>query len=365
MTAITDRPAATPARHPRVATTAGRVRPAVVFVALVALLVAALLLNAGIGAVRVAPLQVVAIVLKHLGIRLDVAYTPQQDAVIWAIRVPRILLTVLVGAGLALAGAVLQGVFRNPLADAGLIGVSSGAALGAVAAILVGFSLFGAFALPAAAFCGGLLAALAVYRIARHEGRIEVVTLVLTGIAMNAILGAGVGLGTFLADDRQLRTIVFWSLGSVGGATWPGVQAAAPLIGLGLLVLPRYGRALNLLVLGEREARHLGVDTERTRFILIALAALVTGAAVAVAGIIGFVGLITPHILRLITGPDHRVLLPASALGGAVLLLVTDLAARTLAAPRELPLGVVTALLGGPFFLWLVLRTRRAHGGWG
>jgi iron complex transport system permease protein len=344
---------------------AGRLPAAVLLPALTALLLGALLANAGVGAVRVAPLQVIAIVLNHLGIPVGVAYTDQQDAVIWAIRVPRILLAAFVGASLALAGAVMQGVFRNPLADPSLIGVSSGAALGAVVAILLGMSLAGPFSLPAAAFAGGLLATLAVYRLARHQGRVEVVTLVLTGIAVNAIAGAGIGLGTFLADDRQLRTIVFWSLGSVGGASWPTLLAALPGMALGLLVLPFFGRALNVLVLGDREARHLGLDTERLRFVLVTLAALATGAGVAVAGIIGFVGLVTPHVVRLLAGPDHRVLLPASALAGAVLLLLADLVSRTVVVPRELPLGVVTALAGGPFFLWLVQRTRAAHGGWG
>jgi iron complex transport system permease protein len=354
------------ARHGAIRLFGRRARVLTLFPVLSALLVLALLLNAGIGAVRVGPMQVIAIVLDHLlGIDIGVTYTPQQDAVIWAIRLPRIVMAAMVGAGLALAGTVLQGVFRNPLADPGLIGVSSGSALGAIIAILAGFSMLGNASLPVAAFVGGLVATLAVYGFARHDGRIEVVTLILTGVAMNAIAGAGIGLGTFLADDRQLRTIVFWSLGSTGGATWPTVTAAAPCIGLGLALLPWWGRTLNLLVLGEREARHLGVDTERTRFILIGLSALMTGAAVAVAGIVSFVGLVVPHIIRLIAGPDHRTLLPASALGGAALLLAADLFARTAVIPRELPLGVVTALGGGPFFLWLVYRTRRAAGGWG
>lgn len=335
------------------------------FPALVLLLVGAVLLNAGLGAVRIGPLQTLAVILRHIGIETDVAVTPRDDAVLWAIRLPRIALTLLIGAGLGLSGAVLQGVFRNPLADPGLIGVSSGAALGAVTAIILGLTPLGLATLPLAAFAGGLLAALAVYGFARHEGRTEVVTLLLAGIALNAIVGALIGLLTFLADDRQLRTIVFWSLGSTGGATWSQVAAVLPFIALGLLVLPRWDRRLDLLVLGEREARHLGVDTERTKLVLVGVAALMTGAAVAVAGIVGFVGLVVPHMMRMIGGPRHRTLLPASALAGASLLLLADLVARTVALPRELPLGVVTALAGGPFFLWLLHRTRRLHGGWG
>ena len=324
-----------------------------------------MLLSVGLGALRIAPEQVVGIVARHLGIDLGISYGLDQDAVLWSIRLPRVVLGILVGGGLAMAGAALQGVFRNPLADPGLIGVSSGASLGAVAAIVLGFSAAGSNTLPLVAFVGGVAATLVVYGIARFDGRTEVVTLLLTGLAVNALCGAGVGYLLFIADDQQLRGVVFWSLGSLGGATWPLVLAAAPFILVAALVLPLLARALNLMLLGEREARHLGVEVERVRVLVIVLAALATGAAVAVAGIIGFVGLIVPHLVRLMAGPDHRLLLPASALLGASLLLFADLFARTVAAPAELPLGVVTALLGGPFFLWLLRRTRREHGGWG
>jgi len=209
-----------------------------------------------------------------------------------------------------------------------------------------------------------LVATLLVYGLARHGGRTEVVTLLLTGIAINAICGAVTGFLIFSATDSQLRSIVFWSFGSLGGATWRATLTVAPLIIAGTLLLPRWARALNLLTLGEREARHLGVETERVRLLLIILTALITGASVAVCGTIGFIGLVVPHLLRLIAGPDHRLLLPASALGGAALLALADLVARTVAAPVEIPLGVITALVGGPFFLWLLQRTRRAQGGW-
>jgi iron complex transport system permease protein len=362
---VAEAPAVSAGASPRETARRSRRGTAWLTPALVALLVAAVLINAGSGAVRISPLQVIAIVLGHAGISLDVTVTPQQDAVLWNIRLPRIVLAALVGGSLALAGAVLQGVFRNPLADPSLVGVSSGAALGAVAAIVLGFGTFGLASLPLAAFAGGMLAMVAVYGFARQGGRTEVVTLILAGIAINAIAGALTGIFFFLANDVQLRTIVFWTLGSLGGATWRSVWAVLPFIALGMLLLPRWGRQLNLLVLGEREARHLGINTERMRFLLVALAALITGASVAVAGVIGFVGLVVPHIIRLIAGPDHRLLLPASALAGASLLLLADLAARTLVLPRELPLGVVTALAGGPFFLWLLHRTRQEHGGWG
>jgi iron complex transport system permease protein len=344
--------------------TVPRLPAAVLLPALTILLIAATLAGIGLGAVRISPEQTVAILLHHAGIDLDVAYTRQQDAIVWAIRMPRVILAILVGGALAVSGAALQGMFRNPLADPGLIGVSSGAALGAVGSIALGFSAFGFASMPACAFVGGMIASIAVYLMARHDGRTEVVTLVLTGIALNTVAGALTGLLTYVATDQQLRAVVFWSLGSLGGATWTSVYAAFPFIIAGLILIPRWSGALNLFVLGEREARHLGVDTERVRLKLILITALMTGAAVAVAGVVGFVGLIVPHLIRLVAGPNHKVLLPACALGGASLVLIGDLVARTIAAPAELPLGVITALLGGPFLLVLMLRTRSAQGGW-
>lgn len=341
----------------------GTRRAAILLPSLLLLLGALAILSVGRGALAIEPGQVVAILLGKAGITLDTPYTAQQAAVLWNIRLPRVLLAMLVGGALSISGATLQGIFRNPLTDPGLIGVSSGAALGAVAGIIFGLTTLGTFALPLAAFGGGLVATLLVYSLARHGGRTDVVTLILTGVALNAIAGAGTGFLIFYASDAQLRTIVFWSFGSLASATWRSTLAVAPLILIGMALLPRWGRSLNLLALGEREARHLGLETERLRLTLIILTALLTGAAVAVCGTVGFIGLVVPHLLRLINGPDHRTLLPASALGGAALLTLADLAARTVAAPVEIPLGVVTALAGGPFFLWLLQRTRRAQGG--
>jgi iron complex transport system permease protein len=332
---------------------------------LVALLVASAVAGLAIGAVPIAPAQTVAILLAQVGIGLPVEYTAQQEAVLLAIRLPRVLLAALIGAGLAVSGVTVQAIFRNPLADPSLIGVSAGAAVGAVGVTVLGLRAVGLFTLPLAAFGGGLLTTLLIYRIARYGGRTEITTLLLVGLAVEAFLGAVTSFLTFLASDPQLRSIVFWRMGGLGAATWPAAMAAAPLLVLGILGLPRLARPFNLLVLGEAEARHLGVATERTRLIAIVLAAMATGAGVAVAGIISFVGLIAPHLLRLIIGPDHRTLLPASALGGASLLLLADLLARTVVAPAELPLGVVTAFGGAPLFVYLILRTRAAHGGWG
>ena len=322
------------------------------------------LLSIGIGAVRIAPVDVIRILAGRFSRgRFGGNVEAQLDAVLWSIRLPRVLLSVTVGAALGMSGAALQGVFRNPLADPALIGVSSGAALGAVGSIVLGVGTLGLWTLPAAAFVGAVTMAAVVFALAHRNGRVEVVTLVLCGVAVNAISGAGIGLLITMADDAQLRDIAFWQLGSVGGATWPMLAVCAPLVAVALVVLPTNARALDLLVLGEREARHLGVNVERTRLLVIGLAALATGASVAVAGILGFVGLIVPHLVRLVNGPSHRTLLPASAVGGAVVLTAADLVARTIAVPREVPLGVMTALIGAPVFLWLIRWSRQHFGG--
>ena len=313
---------------------------------------------------RIPPADVLAIVLSHLGLGSGEAVDPQQDAILWAIRLPRVLLGALVGGALAISGAALQGVFRNPLADPGIIGVSSGAALGAVAAIMSGLSAVQG-GLQLAAFLAGLATAFVVYALARYEGRTETVTLILTGVAVAAIAAAGVGFLIARADDDQLRDIIFWSLGSLGGATWPLVGATLPCVALGAIVCVLRAGRLDLLALGEREARHLGLDTERERTLLLAATGLATSAAVAAVGVVAFVGLVVPHLVRLAIGPAHRMLIPTSFLLGAALLVLADLVARTATAPVELPLGVVTSLVGGPFFLWLIWRTRREHGGWG
>lgn len=329
-------------------------------VIMVAIFVATLFANVGMGAVEIPPAQALSIFLSHLGIDSGIHFESRTDSILWNIRLPRVVLGILVGGALGIAGAALQGVFRNPLAEPGVIGVSSGAAVGAVAAIVLGFSIFSTSTITAFAFLGGLLATSVVYLVARSRGQTEVTTLILAGIAVNATAGAFTGLLTFIADDDQLRSITFWMLGSIGGATWPVVSAVTPFLIVGIILLPFWARSLNLLNLGDREARHLGVSTERVHLSVIVLCALVTGAAVSVAGIIGFVGLVVPHVIRLIVGPDHRFLLPASILGGATALLLADLLARTVVVPAELPLGAVTSMVGGPFFLWLVHRTRKS-----
>ncbi len=358
----TDPGAAAPAARPA----AARRRAVVVLAGLAVVLGGVVLLAVGIGAVRIAPAQVLAILAAHVGVALPWEYEVQQALVLTGIRLPRVLMGVLVGAGLAVSGAYLQGLFRNPLADPGLIGVSSGAALGAASMIVLGAlvpgamaSVLGAFGVAAAAFAGGLAVALLVYRLATRGRTTSVTTMLLAGIALNALCGAGTGVLVLLSDDGQLRDLTFWTLGSLGGATWGALAVVAPLVGAALLAAPRLARALNVMLLGEAEARHLGVNTERTKRRVIALAALTVGGATAVSGLIGFVGLVVPHLGRLLLGPDHRVLVPASALLGAVLLVAADLLARTVVQPAEIPIGILTALAGAPFFLALLLRRQR------
>lgn len=334
-------------------------------IALTALVLVASVVAVGMGAVRATPLQVLAILAQPLGLDLPWAFERQQELVITAIRLPRVALGLLVGAALAVSGAAMQGLFRNPLADPGLIGVSSGAALSAVVFIVLGATvlapmaaILGPFTIAVAAFVGGTVTTLLVYRLATRNGRTSVATMLLAGIAINALAGAGTGLMIFLADDQQLRDVTFWTLGSLGGATWPVVGAVLPFLLIALIATPYLARALNAMLLGEAEARHLGVNTQRVKRLVIVLAAMAVGAAVAVSGIIGFIGLVVPHLLRLAAGPDHRLLLPGSALLGGALLVLADLLARTVVAPAELPLGILTALVGGPFFLWLLLQRR-------
>ena len=330
-------------------------------------LAVAFVLALGIGAVAINPDQVAGILAHRLlGLDLGIEFSRQQELVLWNIRLPRILLGGLAGAALAVSGAALQGIFRNPLADPGIIGTSSGGAVGAVAVIMLGAAPLGStFSLPVAAFAGALVLTTLVYLLSRHDGRTEVVTLILTGVALNAMAGAIIGLLNFYATDAQLRSIVFWLLGSLGSATWRVVLATSPFVVIGTLLLMHTRRSLDLMILGEREAFHLGVSTERLRMTVIALAAMISGATVAAIGLVGFVGLMVPHLLRLLLGPDNRTLLPACVLGGALLMLLADLVARTVLSPLELPLGIVTALMGGPYFLWLLHRTRFAQGGWG
>ncbi|MBT2511004.1 iron ABC transporter permease [Streptomyces sp. ISL-98] len=330
---------------------------------LVAALLVLSLLSAGLGSYHIALGDILSSVQHRVGLG-GAALDRVGESVLWNVRLPRVVLALLVGASLGCAGALMQGVFGNPLAEPGVIGISAGAAVGAVASIALGLSFFGNWTVTVCAFVAGLVTVALVYALSRSGGRTEVVTLILTGIAVNAFAGALIGLFIFFADNAQITQITFWQLGSLSQATWPKVLAVLPCALLGLALAPLYARKLDLLALGERPARHLGVDVERLRIVLVLVVALLTAAAVAVAGIITFVGLLVPHLLRMANGPGHRFLVPGSAVGGALVLVAGDLAARTVADPAELPLGVLTALFGSPFFFWLLRRTRRRQGGW-
>lgn len=294
---------------------------------------------------------------------------PVERAILFEIRAPRVVLSLFVGATLAVSGAVLQALFRNPLAEPSIIGVSAGAGAAAVATISLAGALGGLagavlHVLPLAAFGGGLAATALVMALARAQGQTRIFTMLLAGIAVTALGGALMGLLMFLSNDDQLRAINFWMLGSLGHATWGAVGPALAMMAAVLAVLPALARNLNLVALGEREAASLGLHVERFKKGAVALVAAGVGAAVAVSGMIGFVGIVVPHLLRLAIGPDHRRLVPASALGGAALLLWADVAARALMPPAELPIGILTALLGAPFFLWLLRRAAGEGGGW-
>lgn len=359
-------------------------RTAVLAGALLLLVVAVMLGSATVGPVDIALVVVAKAALNAVGVPSGVTFSVEHATVLWLslpvptpdvhylypfsftvprasevivrqVRLPRIALAAVVGFALAGAGAVMQGFFRNPMADPSIIGVSSGAAVGAVATIA--FPLAVPFGLQTAAFTGALVAAFGVYLVASDGGRTPVATLLLAGVAVQTLLGAAVSY-MLLHAGESMRQAVYWLMGHLHASTWAEVELTLPLAVLAFAVLYAYARDLNVLLLGEVDAQTLGIEVERTKRILLALSSVMTAAAVAVAGVIGFVGLIVPHIMRLLVGPDHRVLLPTSALAGAAFLIATDTLAR--AGPAEVPVGIVTAALGAPFFLYL-LRTREVH----
>jgi iron complex transport system permease protein len=336
----------------------------VVIVLLAVLLLAAAVVSVGIGAAGI-PVSRLPAALGLAGSHSDPAIAARDTLVLWSIRLPRIVIALLIGGLLAVSGAIMQGLFCNPLADPALVGVSSGGALAAAAAIVAGDRLMAASGvtlpfglLTVAAFIGSLVTTLILYRISTREGQTSVAIFLLGGLAIGAIANAGLGLLIFIADDRQLRDITFWMLGSLSGATWSKAAVMTPFLAALLIALPFISRGLDLLVLGESDAFHSGIAVERLKRICIVLVSAMVGAAVSFAGVIGFVGIVVPHLLRLVIGPSHAMLLIASTLLGAALLLVADTAARTIAAPAEVPIGILTALIGSPFFLFLLLRQR-------
>jgi iron complex transport system permease protein len=340
----------------------GPVRHRIVFPALGVLLAGSLLVSVAFGSVWISPWTS----MRLLGWKLHLIGRPPVEestaVILFQLRLPRVLLAALVGGALATAGAVFQALFRNPMADPAIIGVSSGAAMGAIAVILAGggAALWG-MGVSGAAFLGALATAFLVYRLARLGPTVQVATLLLAGIAVAAIISAGISM-VMTFSGQEIRSIYFWLLGGLGARGWQSLEAALPFVALGMVAAAANVGDLNLTVLGEERAAQLGLDTERFKRLMLGTGAILTAAAVSVAGLIGFVGLMTPHILRLVIGADHRRLIPASILGGASFMVLADLAARTAVSPEEIPVGAVTALLGGPFFLYLLRRERRLAG---
>jgi iron complex transport system permease protein len=344
----------------------GRRRVLLMTAALVVLLILVALVSLTHGAVPVPSGRVADILIRAIEAR---GADPTQDAlVVLHIRLPRLFLGLMIGGALAMSGALMQGLFRNPLADPGLAGVSAGAGLGAALAIVLGDRLpqgpvgLGSSLLPAAAFIGALAATSTLYAVATRGGRTSVATMLLAGVALAALASSFIGILAYVSDDRQLRDLTFWSMGSLGGADWVKVAALAPVTAVMVGAAPFLSRGLNALALGEAEAFHLGVRLERLKAAIVFLVAMAVGASVAAAGVISFVGIVAPHAVRLVVGPDHRALLPLSIAVGAFLLASADVLARTLVSPAEMPIGVLTAAIGAPFFLWLLMRRSGGFG---
>jgi iron complex transport system permease protein len=340
-----------------------KVNMLVVLVVLIFVAIISMLFGVGIGSTSIAPVTTMKVILSHLpGFSLwfpvsDIA----TDAIVWDIRFPRVILALFIGSALAVAGAALQGLLCNPLAEPYTIGVASGASVGAALVIVfLGAGTLGAITLPLAAFLGALATGVVVYRLAVVNGHLAVETLILAGVVMSSFMSAILSFMLTLAGE-SLQQIVYWMMGSLGLRGSDYFIYTLPLIFVGVFLLCFFGRDLNIMTFGDETAGQLGVSVERIKKLVLLLAAFLTGIAVSLAGTIGFVGLIVPHLVRLILGPDHRVLLPISAIGGGIFLIWADIIARTIVAPVELPVGVVTAFLGAPFFMYL-LRTRKSSG---
>lgn len=318
------------------------------------------------GAMNIPFQEIFMVLLKSIGFYGKPLTDPLNEGIIMMIRMPRVILGILVGAALGISGAAIQGIFRNPLAEPGLIGISSGASLMAVLIIAFETLLFsglseilGNYVLAFGAFAGAGIAALLVYHLSKTDGQANVVTMLLVGIAINAMAGALTGLISYLANEQQLRSITFWMLGSLGGATWQNVRCLSPFVIIPVLALPFFSKGLNAFAIGEKQAEMIGLNPGSIKSMVVLLSTMAVGASVSFSGIIGFVGLLIPHLVRLIGGVDHKFVLPASALLGALVLTFSDLVARLIIQPIELPIGVVTALTGTPVFLYILIRDKK------
>ncbi|WNR43595.1 FecCD family ABC transporter permease [Paenibacillus roseipurpureus] len=329
----------------------------------VILLLLSIVVSLSIGTANLPIADIVGILGKHIpGVssHIEMSWPQSSEQILNKVRIPRVLLGILVGASLSIAGAAFQGVLRNPLADPYSLGVSSGASVGAAILIYFGlqFAWFGQWSIPIVAFATGAISLFLVLKLALIDGKLKMETLILSGVVMQAFLGAFV---SFLVSisNQVINEIIFWLMGSLALRGWSYVYMIMPYLAVGMIILMGYARSLNLLALGERQAAHLGVHVERTKLIVLTTATLITASAVSVAGVIGFVGLIVPHLIRLIVGPDYRLIIPLSAIGGGIYVLWADTIARTLLSPTEIPLGVITAFLGAPFFAYLLHKDKK------
>lgn len=333
-----------------------------IYISLLCFLPICLIVGASLGAFNIEFGQTLNIIT---GLNNFSGFTNIQESVLLNIRLPRVLLSMLVGSALAVSGAGMQGLFRNPLADPGLIGISAGAVLAAAVAILLGWQIgdgfFGYYGLSLATFIGAIITTWLVFKLAKNGKQTNVSTMLLAGVAINALAGAATGFIIYLADDDELRTITFWSLGSLGGANWNMVFTLLPLVVLPIIMIPRLARKLDAFALGEIEASCLGVNIQSLKNQLIIWVTLAVGSSVAMVGMIGFIGLVVPHIARLLVGAKHKNVFVISAILGAIVLCVADVISRLIVAPAELPIGIITALLGTPLFLFLLIKQKKRH----
>ncbi len=334
-------------------------RKALTILILSLLLVAALGVGVGIGAVRVAPLSFLRYLLHQLGFQ-SIALPDQQDiTIILFLRLPRVLAAMLVGSALAVCGVVMQGLFRNPMASPEILGLSAGGSLGAVIAITSGFASLSLFGLPVLTVAGALLSAALIYLLSTSRGTTSLLFIIIAGMAISSLLNGLTSALLLISREYEVSQFLFWTMGGLDGRSWQHILFAAPVLIPGIIVLGLFSRELNLFTLGEENAHSLGMRVERTKRLLLALSAVITGMAISVAGPIGFVGLLVPHFFRFLVGADHRTLIPASALGGALFLTVCDLLGRSIAPPFEVRVGIITAILGSPYLLSLIVRIQR------
>lgn len=334
-------------------------RAAVLLVGLAVALAAAVVAGVSVGAVRVAPVQLLRVLLHQAGLRWLEAPDPQAATIILGLRLPRVLAAVLVGSSLAACGAVMQGLFRNPMASPEILGVSAGGSLGAVAALTTGLAGLSGLVTPAFTMAGALVAAAGIYLLSSSRGVTSLLFIVIAGMAISSLFNGVSSALLLFAREHEVSQYFFWTIGGLEARGWQHILYAAPVLVPGVAVLSLFWRELNVLSLGEESALGLGMNVEFTKRVLLALSAVVTGVAISVGGPIGFVGLLVPHVFRLVSGPDHRTLLPASILGGALFLVLCDLAGRAIAPPYEIRVGIITSVLGSPYLLSLVIRSQR------